>query len=31
RVNRKPIFASGKEVKKNPAARSARLRVLEKL
>lgn len=31
RVNRKPIFASGKEVKANPAARSARLRVLEKL
>ncbi|TKJ43191.1 16S rRNA (cytosine(1402)-N(4))-methyltransferase [candidate division TA06 bacterium B3_TA06] len=31
RVNRKPIFASEKEVKVNPAARSARLRVLEKL
>lgn len=31
RLNRKPIFASGKEVKANPAARSARLRVLEKL
>jgi 16S rRNA (cytosine1402-N4)-methyltransferase len=31
RVNRKPVFASEKEVKKNPAARSARLRVLEKL
>ena len=31
RVNRKPIFASVQEVKANPAARSARLRVLEKI
>ncbi len=30
RVNRKPIFASDEEVKQNPAARSARLRVLER-
>ena len=31
RVNRKPIFTRAQEVKANPAARSARLRVLEKI
>lgn len=31
RVNRKPIFASQEEIKANPAARSARLRISEKL
>jgi 16S rRNA (cytosine1402-N4)-methyltransferase len=31
RLNRKPIFAQAEEVEANPAARSARLRVLEKI
>lgn len=31
RVTRKPVYASEEEVKRNPAARSAKLRVLEKV